>query len=141
MNPIVYLTRRATFSAAHRLHEPSLSETENRILFGKCNNPNGHGHNYTIEVTVKKEVNPQTGMVMNLVDLKNKIEEEICDKIDHKHLNQDVPEFLNLNPTAENMVVVFWNLLKNRFESGVLYEVKLHETENNVVFYRGEMGE
>ncbi len=135
---VVYLTRRATFSAAHRLHNPALSAEENRRIFGKCNNPNGHGHNYVLEVTVKGEIDQPTGMVLNLTDLKLAIEEAILNEVDHKHLNLDVPIFQEINPTAENMAVVFWRLLERRLPSGLLYELKLHETENNVVVYRGE---
>lgn len=137
MLPVVYLTRRASFSAAHRLHSADLSEAENNAIFGKCNNPHGHGHNYVLEVTVRGKVDPQTGMVMNLTDLKAAIEETIIQPMDHKHLNYDVPIFRELNPTAENMVVVFWKLLEEKLP-GLLYELKLHETDNNMVIYRGE---
>ncbi|NWJ45026.1 MAG: 6-carboxytetrahydropterin synthase [Chloroflexi bacterium] len=135
---VVYLTRRANFSSAHRLHSPELSAEENRIIFGKCNNPNGHGHNYTLEVTVRGEINPVTGMVLNLTELKKAMEEAVIDEVDHKHLNLDVPIFREINPTAENMVVVFWKLLEQRLKGGILHEVKLWETENNVAVYRGE---
>lgn len=137
MLPVVYLTRRASFSAAHRLHSADLSEAENNAIFGKCNNPHGHGHNYVLEVTVRGKVDPQTGMVMNLTDLKAAIEETIIQPMDHKHLNYDVAIFRDLNPTAENMVVVFWKLLEEKLP-GLLYELKLHETDNNMVSYRGE---
>jgi 6-pyruvoyltetrahydropterin/6-carboxytetrahydropterin synthase len=136
--PIVYITRRTTFSAAHRLHSADLSDEQNKEIFGKCNNPHGHGHNYVLEVTVKGEIDPKNGMVMNLVDLKKAIEEAIINEVDHKHLNYDVPVFREINPTAENMVVVFWKLLEMRLPKGMLYEMKLHETENNVAIYRGE---
>lgn len=135
---LVYLTRRATFSAAHRLHSNELSEPENKAIFGKCNNPNGHGHNYVLEVTIKGEIDPKTGMVINLVDLKTAMEEAVINEMDHKHLNYDVPLFQEINPTAENMVVVFWKLLELKLPKGLLYEVKLHETENNIAIYRGE---
>ncbi|MEI7553699.1 6-carboxytetrahydropterin synthase [Candidatus Chlorohelix sp.] len=135
---VVYLTRRATFSSAHRLHSPELSAEENRLIFGKCNNPNGHGHNYTLEVTVRGEINPVTGMVLNLTELKKAMEETVIAEVDHKHLNLDVPIFREINPTAENMVVVFWKLLEQRLKGDILYEVKLWETENNVAVYRGE---
>ncbi|HEX2912861.1 MAG TPA: 6-pyruvoyl tetrahydrobiopterin synthase family protein [Chloroflexia bacterium] len=135
---VVYLTRRATFSAAHRLHSLELSDEENRQVFGKCNNPHGHGHNYMLEVTVKGEIDPRTGMVMNLTDLKQAIEEAIIKPMDHRHLNFDVPLFSKVNPTAENMAVIFWQLLQAQLPPGMLVEVKLHETENNVATYRGE---
>lgn len=136
--PVVYLTRRASFSAAHRLHSPELSEAENQQIFGKCNNPNGHGHNYILEVTVRGQIDPRTGMVMNLTDLKAAIEEAIIKTMDHKHLNYDVPVFEEINPTAENIAVVCWKLLEKQLLAGLLFEIKLHETENNVVIYRGE---
>lgn len=136
--PVVYLTRRATFSAAHRLHSPELSEEENREIFDKCNNPHGHGHNYVLEVTIRGEIEPRTGMVINLTDLKRAMEEAIIKPIDHKHLNYDVPIFREINPTAENMAVIFWKLLEQKLPKGLLYEVKLHETENNIAVYRGD---
>lgn len=136
--PTVYLTRRSVFSASHRLHSEQLSAEENRELFGKCNSPNGHGHNYVLEVTVRGEPDPKTGIVINLVDLKHAIEDAVLEKVDHKHLNLDVQEFRNINPTAENMAVVFWKMLEPRLPKGLLYEIKLHETENNVAIYKGE---
>ena len=135
---VAYLTRRATFSASHRLHSDALSAEANRQLFGKCNNPNGHGHNYTLEVTVRGSIDTTTGMVINLTDLKKAMETNVLDLVDHKHLNLDVPIFQEIVPTAENMAVVFWRLLAQELPSGLLYEVRLHETENNVAIYRGE---
>lgn len=134
----VYLTRRATFCASHRLHSEQLSDEENQKLFGKCNRPNGHGHNYELEVTIRRVVDPKTGIIMNLDDLKQAIEDSILSKVDHRHLNLDVAEFKDVNPTAENMVVVFWKLLQEALPHGLLYEVKLRETENNTAVYRGE---
>ncbi len=137
--PVLYLTRRATFSASHRLHSPELSEEENRRIFGRCNHPNGHGHNYVLEVTVRGEIDPRTGMVMNLADLKLIIQERSLDVVDHKHLNLDLPVFQKLVPTTENLAVVFWRLLEPALpRQNLLYEIKLHETENNVAIYRGE---
>lgn len=135
---IAYLMRRATFSASHRLHSPELSELENKNIFGKCNNPHGHGHNYVLEVTVRGEIDPRTGMIINLTDLKKAMDEQIIDLVDHKHLNLDVPLFTEIIPTAENMAVVFWKLLEQALPQGLLYEVRLHETENNLAIYRGE---
>lgn len=135
--PIVTLTRRAQFSASHRLHSPQLSAEENRKIFDKCNNPNGHGHNYVVEIAVRGEIDPKTGMVMNLSDLKKAIDEAVMQNLDHKNLNLDVPAFRDLNPTAENIAVVIWCLLEKKIPKHLLYEVKLHETENNVVVYRG----
>ena len=134
---ITYLTRRATFSASHRLHSVNLSKEKNIELFGKCNNPNGHGHNYILKVTVKGTIDEKTGMVMNLSDLKKMVEENVVSKLDHKNLNLDVPEFKDLNPTAENIAIVIWNLLKPKLKNS-LYEIKLVESENNSVVYRGE---
>jgi 6-pyruvoyltetrahydropterin/6-carboxytetrahydropterin synthase len=136
--PLAYLTRKTTFSASHRMHNPELSDQENREIFGKCNNPNGHGHNYTLEVTVKGEIDPRTGMVMSLAELKRVIEEAVIQPMDHRHLNLDVPAMQGINPTAENLAVVFWGLLEQRLPPGSLVEVRLHETENNLVAYRGE---
>jgi 6-pyruvoyltetrahydropterin/6-carboxytetrahydropterin synthase len=137
--PVVYLTRRATFCASHRLHSPELSDEENRRVFGKCNHPNGHGHNYVLEVTVRGEVDRRTGMVMNLTELKTIIEDRIHAVVDHKCLNLDVPAFEDLVPTAENMAVVFWGWLEAALpRRGLLHEIRIQETENNVAIYRGE---
>ncbi len=136
--PIVSLTRRLQFSASHRLHSSHLSDEENRKIFDKCNNPNGHGHNYILEVTVKGEVDPQTGMVMNLTDLKTILEETVMQVLDHKHLNLDVPAFQKINPTSENIAVEIWKWLQVKIPKNILSEIKLFETENNIVVYRGE---
>lgn len=134
--PSAILTRRETFSASHRLYSAALSDSENKALFGKCYHPNGHGHNYVLEVSVKGAID-KNGLVMNLADLKKIIEEHVLSKVDHKHFNLDVPEFKTLNPTAENIAYVIWGWLKPTL-GALLYEVKLHETENNVAVYRGE---
>lgn len=136
--PEAYLSRRETFSASHRLHSPKLSDLENQKLFGKCNHPHGHGHNYILEVTVKAKIDPKTGLVMNLTELKKIIRSEVIDKLDHKHLNLDIEEFRLLNPTAENIALLIWKWLEKALPPGFLFEVKLHETENNVAIYRGE---
>ncbi len=136
--PVVYVTRRATFSAAHRLHSAHLSDRENADIFGKCNNPNGHGHNYVIEVTLRMPMDSRTGMAINLVDLKEAIEAHVCGVFDHKHLERDTSFFKDLPSTAENLAVVSWRLLEPHLPAGSLYEVKLQETENNTAFYRGE---
>ncbi len=135
--PVVKLTRRATFSASHRLHSPHLSDAENLSVFGKCNNPNGHGHNYEIEVTIRGEIDERSGIVINLTDLKKAIETTVMNDLDHKNLNRDVPWFSDRNPTAENIAVYCWNVLVPCLPEGSLYEVRLRETENNVVTYRG----
>lgn len=136
---LCYLTRRATFSASHRLYSQHLSEEENLELFGKCARENGHGHNYTLEVTVKGEVDPKTGgLVMNIETLKNIIEKTVIHKVDHWHLNHDVPPFDKIIPTVENMAIIFWEWLEASLPKNKLYEIKLWETENNIATYRGE---
>ena len=136
--PQVALTRRATFAAAHRLSDPALDDEANLRLFGKCANPRGHGHNYTLEVTVRGPVAPATGMVMDLAELKRCLEEHLLDLVDHKHLNEDVDFLAGLNPTVENLVVAFWRRLEPVLPRGLLYELRLVETENNWAVYRGE---
>ncbi len=135
---MVYLTRRTTFSASHRLWSNALSDEENYAIYDKCANPNGHGHNYTLEVTIKGIPDPHTGMVMNLTDMKRITNEQVIDWVDHKHLNYDVPWLEACIPTTEVLVLKFWERLERGFSKGSLYEVKLHETENNVAIYRGE---
>ncbi len=135
---MVYLTRRATFSAAHRLWSPDLSEEENYKIYDKCANPNGHGHNYVLEVTVTGQPDPQTGMVINLTDLRDTMNEQVIKWVDHRHLNHDVPWLENTIPTAEMLAVRFWERLVHALPKGLLYEVRLHETENNIASYRGE---
>src|SRR5581483_238672 len=135
---MVYLTRRETFSAAHRLWSDYLSEAENYAVYDKCANPHGHGHNYILEVTVRGEPDPRTGMVLNLTDMKRIIHEQVVNWVDHKHLNHDVPWLEGVIPTAEMLAIKFWERLERGFPRGLLYEVKLHETENNSATYRGE---
>jgi 6-pyruvoyltetrahydropterin/6-carboxytetrahydropterin synthase len=137
MARLAYLTRRETFSASHRLHVPTLSERENRERFGKCSHPHGHGHNYALFVTVRGPVDAETGMVMNLAELKRIIHRTVLDKVDHRYLNLDVPAFATLNPSAENIAWVIWQWLAPELD-GRLYEVRLQETENNVAVYRGD---
>lgn len=137
MSQKAYVTRRMSFSAGHRLHNDALSAEENKRLYGKCNNPNGHGHNFGVEVTVAGEIDARTGMVFNLRDLKAVMSEVIENGLDHKNLNLDVPAFKDVIPTAENIAVVLWGLLAARLPAGALHEIKLIETENNFVIYRG----
>ena len=132
-----FVTRRTTFSAGHRLHNDALSAEENRRVFGKCNNANGHGHNFIVEVTVKGDIDPATGMVYNLRDLKKIMSEVIEEGLDHKNLNLDVPALKGVIPTAENIAAVIWGQLALRLPAGLLHEVKLIETENNFVSFRG----
>ena len=135
---MVYLTRRVTFSAAHRLWSNLLTEQENYAIYDKCANSNGHGHNYVLEVTVRGEPDPHTGMVLNLTDLKRIVNEQVVDWVDHKHLNYDVPWLEGVIPTTEMLVVKFWERLVDSFPARSLYEVTLHETESNSASYRGE---
>ena len=135
---MIYVTRRETFSASHRLHNPELSDEENERLFGKCNNPNGHGHNYTLEVVVAGEINPYTGYLIDLKELKGIIIEHVIKKVDHKNLNMDVDFLRGVIPSAENIAIGIWEQLADNLPTGKLYSVKLYETENNYVEYKGE---
>lgn len=135
---MIYVTRKVTFSASHRLFNPQLSERENEELFDKCANKNGHGHNYVMEVTVAGEPKEHTGYVVDLKKLKEILKSEIVDKVDHKHLNEDVVFLKGTIPTAENIVRIFWRILIPKISDGKLFSIRLHETENNVVEYRGE---
>ena len=135
---LVYLTRRMHFNAAHRLHAESLDSESNEKIYGPCNNPMGHGHNYELEITIRGEPDPITGMVIDLKDLKDVVQREIIDRVDHKHLNHDVDFMRGIVPTAENLVTVFWNILKDAIPGGVLFELVLYETPRNIVRYRGE---
>lgn len=134
----VQITRRAHFCAAHRLHSPHFSDEENRRIYGKCNNPFGHGHNYWMDVTVEGEVDPKTGMVINLFDLKDIIEREIVEPVDHHNLNEDVEMMNGIIPTIENMVVRFWEVLSNALPQHVrLVRLHIQETDKNSVTYFG----
>ena len=127
--------RRAHFNAAHRLHNPDWDDEKNKQVFGPCNNPNYHGHNYEIEVKVSGDVDPETGFVINLDKLKRYIKTEVEDHLDHKNLNIDVPEFAQLNPTAENIVRVIWKRLRARLDDRFDLKVRLYETPRNFVEY------
>ncbi len=134
----VTVSRKAHFNAAHRLYRKDWSFEKNDSVFGKCNNENFHGHNYELIVSVTGEINPETGYVMDIKDLKDLIFVEIEEKFDHKNLNVDVPEFKDLNPTAENIAVVIWNKLRPHIEKSKDLEVVLYETPRNFVSYKGE---
>lgn len=137
--PIGYLTRVEKFSAAHRLHSPHLTDEENKETYGKCNNFHGHGHNYTVEVTLKGPISEERGMVLNINDLKVYMEKAIHVPMDHKNLDKDVPYFANVVSTSENVAIFIWNNLKEIMkEPELLYEVKLFETDKNIILYRGE---
>ena len=131
------LTKSFGFSAAHRLHSPDLSDEENQELFGKCNNINGHGHNYELEVSIHGSIDPQTGMIMDLAKLMQIVQEEVLDRFDHKHLNLDTEEFRSLNPTGENIVKIIWDLLHPRLGTH-LTRVGLWETPKNFFEYYGQ---
>jgi len=135
---MIYVTRREVFSASHRIYNPNLSDEENFKIYGKCSNPNGHGHNYTIEVTVVGEINENTGYLIDLSQLKKIIRENVINKLDHKNLNLDVEFLKDKIPTAENILIGIWNQLVDKIPAGKLYSIKLYETENNYVEYRGE---
>lgn len=133
----VTVSRKAHFNAAHRLYRKDWSMEQNNAVFGKCNNPNFHGHNYELIVSVTGEIDPETGFVIDVKILSDLIKEEIEQRLDHKNLNLDVPEFFDLNPTAENIVVVIWNLLRPHIKSTLDLEVVLYETPRNFVTYKG----
>ncbi len=133
----VKVSRRAHFNAAHRLYRPDWSNEKNNAIFGKCNNPNFHGHNYELIVSVTGEIDPVTGFVMDMKILKDLIKSEIEEALDHKNLNLEVPEFKDLNPTAENIAVVIWNKLRSHIEKSKDLEVVLYETPRNFVTYSG----
>lgn len=127
--------RRAHFNAAHRLHNPDWTDEKNREVFGLCNNPNYHGHNYELEVKVTGEVDPETGYLIDLGVLKQIIYEEVEQRFDHKNLNLDVPEFANLNPSAEHICYIIWTKLRARLEEKYELQVRLYETPRNYVEY------
>ena len=133
--PSLRLVRRYRFAAAHRLHTPLLSDEVNRDIYGKCNNPYGHGHNYELEVKVTGEVDPDTGYVVDLGWLSKLIETEIEERFDHKNLNVDVPEFQGRLTSAENIAVVIWDLLRAQLHERYDLKVRLYETPRNFVEY------
>ncbi|MBC8046796.1 MAG: 6-carboxytetrahydropterin synthase [Fimbriimonadaceae bacterium] len=135
MKTAVY--RRATFNAAHRLYNPKWDNVTNDKIFGLCNNPNYHGHNYILIVKLIGDIDPETGYVIDLKILKDLIKEEVIEPFDHNNLNLDVPEFKNLNPTAENIAKVIYEKLRSRLETKYDIQIRLYETENNFVEYPG----
>ncbi|MEZ2414539.1 6-pyruvoyl tetrahydropterin synthase family protein [Muriicola sp. E247] len=134
----VKVSRKAHFNAAHRLYRPQWTDDRNNEVFGKCNNPNFHGHNYELIVSVTGEIDPVTGFVIDVKILKDLIKAEVEDAFDHKNLNLEVPEFKELNPTAENIAVVIWNKLRPHIKDSDTLEVVLYETPRNFVTYTGE---
>lgn len=129
--------RKAHFNAAHRLFNPNWSDEQNQNVFGKCSNPNYHGHNYQLEVAVKGEIDPDTGYVIDIENLKRLIKEKIEERFDHKNLNLDTKEFKSLNPTAENIAKVIWQILRAELSSDLELKVRLYETERNFVECEG----
>lgn len=130
--------RRETFNAAHRLYNPTFDDAKNELIFGKCNNPNYHGHNYVLETWVEGAVDPETGYLIDLKILSDLIRDEVLNPFDHQNLNLDRPEFKDLIPTAENIAIVIWNKLRAKLDSKYNLEIRLWETERNSVFYDGK---
>lgn len=135
--PRCAVTRRVHFNAAHRLHNPARSEEWNREVFGLCNNPNYHGHNYEMDVTVEGEIDPETGYVMDIAKLKLLVETHVISRLDHRNLNLDVPWFRDRTPSAENIAVVCWEELSRVLPKGLSLRVRLWETPRNYVEYQG----
>ena len=137
MPPVVTITRRLRFNAAHRVHNPQLSDEENRALFGKCNNPNWHGHNYTLEVSVTGPVDSKTGYVVDLGFIRDVVTREVIDKVDHRNFNLDVEFMQGINPTSENIIVQCWKVIAPLLHPARLTHLRLWETENHFVDYEG----
>jgi len=135
---MVYLTRVYRFSAAHRLHNPQLSDEENRELFGKCNNLHGHGHNYLLEITIAGEPDDRTNCLVDIGAMDRTVEEKIMEPFDHVHLNLDTEEFKGINPSSENIVKVFWSILEDAFPPADLHRLRLWETSKSYFDYYGE---
>src|SRR5438045_4321038 len=135
---MIYLTRRVEFSASHYYHNPEFSAEENRRIFGKCNNPHGHGHNYILEVTVKGEIDSRSGFVIDLKQLKEIMNREVVDALDHRHLNKEVPEFARQIPTSENIAIAIWKRLTPKLTLAQLHRVRLYETADLFVDFYGE---
>ena len=134
---VLYVTRKETFSAGHRLVNPKLSQEENELLFGKCTNRNGHGHNYDVKVTLRGKQDIKTSMVMHLGKLKEHLK-SVIDPLDHKSLHQDIPYFETAISTTENLTVYIWKEMEKLLPKGILYEVEVANTKNNSFVYRGE---
>jgi len=134
---MMYVTRRVEFSASHFYHNPQLSPEENQRLFGKCNNPHGHGHNYVLEVTVAGAVDATTGMVIDVKELKKLLEREVLEIVDHRFLNKEVPVFATKIPTTENIAAQIWDWLAPKLASGKLHRIRLYETPDLFVDYYG----
>jgi 6-pyruvoyltetrahydropterin/6-carboxytetrahydropterin synthase len=135
---MVYLTRKVEFAASHHYHNPEFSPEQNQRIFGKCNNPDGHGHNYTLEVTVKGSVDAQTGFVVDLKQLKDIMNREVVDALDHRYLNKEVPEFATQIPTTENIAIAVWKRLRDKLDVAKLHRVRIYETPDLWADYYGE---
>ncbi len=137
---MLYITRKFHFSASHRVYNPALSDEENFKKYGKCSNPNGHGHNYEMDVTVSGVVDPEIGYVMDLTELKLLVEKEVINKVDHKNLNMDVDFMKGVLPSTENIAVAIWDQIEGKINAPgrKLYSVKIRETINNSVEYKGK---
>ncbi|HUI83429.1 MAG TPA: 6-carboxytetrahydropterin synthase [Candidatus Binatia bacterium] len=135
---MVYLTRKCEFSASHYYYNPEFTEEENQRVFGKCANRNGHGHNYTLEVTVKGEPDPLTGFVLDLKQLKEILNTEVVEPFDHRHLNREVPEFADQIPTTENLAIAIWNRLHRKLTMAKLHRVRVYELPDLFVDFYGE---
>jgi 6-pyruvoyltetrahydropterin/6-carboxytetrahydropterin synthase len=131
----VTVFRKENFNAAHRLHNPNWSDEKNERVYGKCNNPNYHGHNYDLVVQVTGEVDPETGYVYDMKLLSDLIKEQVLDRFDHKNLNMDTPEFRDLNPSAENIAIVIYSILREKIATSLDLKIRLYETERNFVEY------
>ncbi len=134
----VAVYRKEHFNSAHRLHNPKWSDEKNREIFGHCNNPNYHGHNYELIVKLLGDIDTETGYVYDMKVLSDLIKENVLKKFDHKNLNLDTDEFRNLNPSAENIAVVIWNILREKIEKKYELTIRLYETERNFVEYNGD---
>ena len=137
MSQRISVFRKEHFNAAHRLHNPDWSAEKNREIFGLCNNANFHGHNYELIIQITGTINPETGYVIDMKDLSGLAQEEVIKKFDHKNLNEDVPEFKDLNPTAEHIAYIIWNKLRVLIASEIELEITLYETPRNFVTYKG----
>jgi 6-pyruvoyltetrahydropterin/6-carboxytetrahydropterin synthase len=135
---MVYLTRKAEFSASHSYHNPEFSPEENQRIFGKCNNPHGHGHNYTLEVTVKGQVDTRSGFVVDLKQLKDIMNREVIEVLDHRFLNKEIAEFAHIIPTTENLAIDIWNRLRPKLKAAELHRIRVYETPDLFVDYFGE---
>jgi 6-pyruvoyltetrahydropterin/6-carboxytetrahydropterin synthase len=133
----ITVCRTEHFNAAHRLHNPAWTDERNAQVFGKCNNPNYHGHNYNLTVRLTGEVDPETGYLYDLKKLSDLIKAQVLDRYDHRNLNLDTKEFAHLNPTAENIAVIIWQRLRPHLDASLALSVTLHETDRNFVEYYG----